>query len=965
MFFNLNNNQYNDHPLDINGQPIIQEKVQEDILINLQYDESLYIQNYILPLSEYNENKIIEINQYNDGFEPLKNPIKIKEILVNELHFKGDFYYANTIIFKINSIYFMNELKQLDLLQNFVRLRTITLNFNKYLFQDMSVQKRSFKQFLEQFQNFNNNLTESIQIQALQRNKKNMQVQLEIAEKQQKKMYKNIKNIFENISQFKIQPQINNNNINNQQQENNNNNQNNGNGLFNFNFPFNIRQRIDDYNNALKNQQKKSDEIRLNNQIQGFNYMKIIIFGFIIQSDLKNQSLIIEKQIGLEEECYHFDLLGAFLSKFTQIQNYLFQFTNFTLLQDKQLHQLLENLQIDLKNKMNLQINFILNGCLQITDQGISSVENFVDKISKLKQLSSKDFNNKFKISIDHETQYITQKQIGQLVNKLYQFSQFDINFHYLIISVRKNHFELKFQDQKSLFKQIQISQNESQKLLLEKQRIQLSLLNQITSFLETQIKEKKINNISLQLSYVVEDDIQHLQHLFDILFATEQQQENLQSVQISLPYLAIKQKETMEKIKLFLQNHENLQKLKLTIDCGIYHAIFHKNHEVILNDQDFIKEFCFKPWYNYPKPQGVIQTKFSEEWEQLQKYYQQNLGLDIYILGGSSKKMPYLNNILLLIPDLNLNENTYKINGKKMNEETETNQNNRENYLRCYSDLNTQIDDLQIWSLIDSMEKLKNFLIFDYNSEQDYLLFSVLARQYFIRRNQVDNLNFSLLKDKILDMISYFDSQKPIKNYAVHLYQDKDQGEFLHTLYTYTKYKQINSLFIGFKTNDFKEEVFLNLNLLLYRHYNIKKINFSCPISFLQNINEMRVLYNINLTRAQKQISQMNFCPLCGNCLLIESSAKGYQFQCKTCDYVFPLTQKKQVIQKPRIQKDYTIFDLSMQKESLQTDKDAQCPSCEKRGAYVRLEQDRSLDEGQTHHYTCQNCSHTWKELG
>lgn len=51
---------------------------------------------------------------------------------------------------------------------------------------------------------------------------------------------------------------------------------------------------------------------------------------------------------------------------------------------------------------------------------------------------------------------------------------------------------------------------------------------------------------------------------------------------------------------------------------------------------------------------------------------------------------MPYLNNIFSLIPDLNSSENNFKINGKKMNEETKINHNDRENYLRCYSDLNT-----------------------------------------------------------------------------------------------------------------------------------------------------------------------------------------------------------------------------------------------------------------------------------
>ncbi|KAL4493530.1 hypothetical protein ABPG72_007538 [Tetrahymena utriculariae] len=108
-----------------------------------------------------------------------------------------------------------------------------------------------------------------------------------------------------------------------------------------------------------------------------------------------------------------------------------------------------------------------------------------------------------------------------------------------------------------------------------------------------------------------------------------------------------------------------------------------------------------------------------------------------------------------------------------------------------------------------------------------------------------------------------------------------------------------------------------------------------------------------------------MNFCPLCANALIIQNVGGNNRFSCRTCTYFYPLLKKIETVTYSRMLKDDTIHDISLQKESRQTDKDMICPACEKRGAYIRLEQDRSLDEGQTQHYICKNCSHAWKDMG
>lgn len=42
-----------------------------------------------------------------------------------------------------------------------------------------------------------------------------------------------------------------------------------------------------------------------------------------------------------------------------------------------------------------------------------------------------------------------------------------------------------------------------------------------------------------------------------------------------------------------------------------------------------------------------------------------------------------------------------------------------------------------------------------------------------------------------------------------------------------------------------------------------------------------------------------MKFCPICSNCLIVENSQKGFQFNCKTCNYFFPIDRKIKVKQK------------------------------------------------------------------
>ena len=107
-----------------------------------------------------------------------------------------------------------------------------------------------------------------------------------------------------------------------------------------------------------------------------------------------------------------------------------------------------------------------------------------------------------------------------------------------------------------------------------------------------------------------------------------------------------------------------------------------------------------------------------------------------------------------------------------------------------------------------------------------------------------------------------------------------------------------------------------------------------------------------------------MLFCPTCGNLLLLEKSVTLFRYYCKTCPYIFNITENL---------KNYTTFD-KKQVDSVLGGKeawenvsktDATCPKCENGKAYFKQIQIRSADEPSTIFYKCANldCGYEWRE--
>ena len=105
-----------------------------------------------------------------------------------------------------------------------------------------------------------------------------------------------------------------------------------------------------------------------------------------------------------------------------------------------------------------------------------------------------------------------------------------------------------------------------------------------------------------------------------------------------------------------------------------------------------------------------------------------------------------------------------------------------------------------------------------------------------------------------------------------------------------------------------------------------------------------------------------MLFCPTCGNCLLLDSSSQGMLFSCKTCPYVFRITEAvSNKLEFPQKKVDDVIGDEQMWANAETTTID--CEKCQNPKAHFKQVQLRGLDEPSTIFYCCMKCGHRWND--
>ena len=108
-----------------------------------------------------------------------------------------------------------------------------------------------------------------------------------------------------------------------------------------------------------------------------------------------------------------------------------------------------------------------------------------------------------------------------------------------------------------------------------------------------------------------------------------------------------------------------------------------------------------------------------------------------------------------------------------------------------------------------------------------------------------------------------------------------------------------------------------------------------------------------------------MLFCPTCGNILLLEKGFGSLRYFCKTCPYVFSVTQP---IKRIETFEDKKVVDLVYSEKEEWENRpttEAICPKCGHNKAFFIEVQIRSADEPTTIIYKCanQSCGYGFRE--
>ena len=108
-----------------------------------------------------------------------------------------------------------------------------------------------------------------------------------------------------------------------------------------------------------------------------------------------------------------------------------------------------------------------------------------------------------------------------------------------------------------------------------------------------------------------------------------------------------------------------------------------------------------------------------------------------------------------------------------------------------------------------------------------------------------------------------------------------------------------------------------------------------------------------------------MQFCPTCGNILLIDGSKQHSHVNrlfCRTCPYHIQVN--KMIKRRISFAKD-TVDDVIFEKggEDTQATTEARCERCGHKKAFFKQMQTRSADEPPTEFYKCVKCGFQWKE--
>ena len=108
------------------------------------------------------------------------------------------------------------------------------------------------------------------------------------------------------------------------------------------------------------------------------------------------------------------------------------------------------------------------------------------------------------------------------------------------------------------------------------------------------------------------------------------------------------------------------------------------------------------------------------------------------------------------------------------------------------------------------------------------------------------------------------------------------------------------------------------------------------------------------------KNNSKLQFCPVCGNLMLLDSSGSKVSLQCRNCE--LRVNYEGHTHYNAEFEPlDVKAF-ISEQDTSMLQVTEEQCPKCGFGKAFFNEVQIRSADEPATIFYTCQKCHFRWR---
>jgi len=111
--------------------------------------------------------------------------------------------------------------------------------------------------------------------------------------------------------------------------------------------------------------------------------------------------------------------------------------------------------------------------------------------------------------------------------------------------------------------------------------------------------------------------------------------------------------------------------------------------------------------------------------------------------------------------------------------------------------------------------------------------------------------------------------------------------------------------------------------------------------------------------------VRKMEFCPKCGNLLIVVKKRGKPMLYCRKCNKSYKLKGKVEIAEKvERKEREIIVMEKDEGLKEFPVT-DVICPKCGNGKAYWWMQQTRSADEPPTIFYRCTKCGYSWRSYG